>query len=863
MATHSRRFLRADLAQQILARALTLQPEPEPELEHEPEPEPESEPTPGILVKETYNRGDQECVCLEPAQRPFTLEPGAEHEPSSPAVLDWRRSLPACGSGSSMRLQVLPRVDGATIALEEAPSPKSIIDPEASSPQPPTPPESRSMAAAAAAAAVGAGETLWCVGLRRGSDQGGFGVRLYHSARNQLVQIDSLEPDSTAAQAGLKQGDQVLAIAGVWLPGRIPQSLSEAMAATREIGSSCAIEWIYSSPRTSVGAMAEKLVKDGADMLNTARDEAGFRSALASFTSALEIMPGYEPAEYGLAQARKALEFAIGASSQAKSEGGSPHSMTKPASAGNTAESEPYSEGTTDGELPGGTTYVVVSEAKVRRGIERSSPMVRTLELGTAIEVLTTAADSNGLLRLRFAEGWASIQAANGTLLLEEVFSCANGDAVQVVCSGEKAVWKGSCSLRSPSGRGSWAHGVAFVTTKRLVWYEEPTAGDRPVGSGARETVAFPLMRCTHWSARGGGLGFGLAEGFDATVETLPLSWEGLVQAQAGRWTLGFGRRSGERDQLLKMLAEARRDCLRLEGKRTPHALGQRAQRAACKRELGTSTPKELTVAWLSETRTTAASLQPRIRAAAEGEKAEARRILRKAQVAVRGVRDRVFLNIGEMLRVTLFSTPGWDSDYGGADRIMREGWVRLMHVRNETWRRRYLVLRHDSLDWYRECEGPTSYPSGGGQLFEMAERLRLVDISELTVGASPLEIRVVSSGCDSIGGELVQLRGLLIAELETEREQDAADWIHSIWAAMESQKASHASHVAAATSPRTEAERQQELDEAELAVQRLAQQQQRDEVDAIEQLDRANSSESADDQKAVYCAVLVGSYHE
>ena len=224
---------------------------------------------------------------------------------------------------------------------------------------------------------------------------------------------------------------------------------------------------------------AARLVQDGAAMLNAASDDDGFRSAMASFSAALAIDPASDAAAYGVAQARKALEFALEASASSGNQGGSP------------------ARGDGDGELCGGVTYRVVHEAKVRRGVERTSEMIRVLPPGHRVEVLAMEPDSTGLLRIRFAEGWVSVAASNsaGTLLLEEDFSCDTGAQLQVVCSGEKLVFQAAAGLRGPSG---WVHevGVAAVTTKRLLWYAEPAAGDRPPGSGGpRVAFAIPLHR--------------------------------------------------------------------------------------------------------------------------------------------------------------------------------------------------------------------------------------------------------------------------------------------------------------------------------------------------------------------------------
>ena len=60
------------------------------------------------------------------------------------------------------------------------------------------------------------------------------------------------------------------------------------------------------------------------------------------------------------------------------------------------------------GELPSRSVYRVVSEAKVRAGVERTSPMVRLLTAGMKVEVLADRPDSTGQLRCGIvaAGGW-------------------------------------------------------------------------------------------------------------------------------------------------------------------------------------------------------------------------------------------------------------------------------------------------------------------------------------------------------------------------------------------------------------------------------------------------------------------------
>ena len=166
-----------------------------------------------------------------------------------------------------------------------------------------------------------------------------------------------------------------------------------------------------------------QLVDAGAAALNSATEAVGFQRAMLKFDSALQLSPNCEEARYGKAQAKKALDFSAMASGMGDGSGGMEgRGMGMGAVTGDfprEAVSGYSAERTQPGALP---IFRVVSGAKVRQGRETTSGLVRELEPGSEIEVLEMALDGARRVRLRGSEGWISVQAANGQLLLEECF---------------------------------------------------------------------------------------------------------------------------------------------------------------------------------------------------------------------------------------------------------------------------------------------------------------------------------------------------------------------------------------------------------------------------------------------------------
>ena len=80
--------------------------------------------------------------------------------------------------------------------------------------------------------------------------------------------------------------------------------------------------------------------------------------------------------------------------------------------------------------------YRCLRKAIVRAGSELSSTKVGELRKGVVIETLDAQENENGLLRIRYADGWVSEKTARGQVVLEAV----SAGAVFVEAAAEEAV---------------------------------------------------------------------------------------------------------------------------------------------------------------------------------------------------------------------------------------------------------------------------------------------------------------------------------------------------------------------------------------------------------------------------------------
>ena len=269
----------------------------------------------------------------------------------------------------------------------------------------------------------------------------------------------------------------------------------------------------------------QQLVDAGAAALNSAADATGFQRAMLKFDSALQLNPCCEEARYGKAQALKALDLSVmAAGPPSEADGRGPAMAGASVSSAESPREGGYrltgAERTQPGVLP---IFRVVSGAVVRQGRETSSGLVRELEPGTEVEVLEMALDSARRVRLRGTEGWLSVQAANGQLLLEE---CFHPSSTPQVCQGEKKVYECEVALRRPCGFETQV-GTAEITTKRLRWTpsRRMEASTTDVPDWREAAVTIPLQRIIAFREKGGGLGLGALHGFELVFDTGPSWW--------------------------------------------------------------------------------------------------------------------------------------------------------------------------------------------------------------------------------------------------------------------------------------------------------------------------------------------------
>lgn len=67
----------------------------------------------------------------------------------------------------------------------------------------------------------------------------------------------------------------------------------------------------------------------------------------------------------------------------------------------------------------GAAYFKVLQRSVVRAGVEMDSPKKKEMEVGDVIEVEETAHNSKGTLRVRFSEGWTSVQSGSGVQILQ------------------------------------------------------------------------------------------------------------------------------------------------------------------------------------------------------------------------------------------------------------------------------------------------------------------------------------------------------------------------------------------------------------------------------------------------------------
>ena len=103
----------------------------------------------------------------------------------------------------------------------------------------------------------------------------GFGVEFYHSQRRKLIEIDRVDPGSPAYHAGLREGDELLMLAGVQVRGRETEGLKEAMLSVESLEAKemLDVEWhLWRPPPIDVDADMDGIEPAEADVVVTAAE---------------------------------------------------------------------------------------------------------------------------------------------------------------------------------------------------------------------------------------------------------------------------------------------------------------------------------------------------------------------------------------------------------------------------------------------------------------------------------------------------------------------------------------------------------------------------------------------------------------
>jgi hypothetical protein len=117
-----------------------------------------------------------------------------------------------------------------------------------------------------------------------------------------------------------------------------------------------------------------------------------------------------------------------------------------------------------------GTRYQCVKRCIYRAGFDLHSEFQGHLEVGTVITALESRWNSRGQLRVRFDQGWVSVTAGDGGMLLAAAtvapsFLADRGGASAAVAAGDTAVplttWRMAKRMRGPEEEGDLVDSVA------------------------------------------------------------------------------------------------------------------------------------------------------------------------------------------------------------------------------------------------------------------------------------------------------------------------------------------------------------------------------------------------------------------
>ena len=73
----------------------------------------------------------------------------------------------------------------------------------------------------------------------------------------------------------------------------------------------------------------------------------------------------------------------------------------------------------TDVEPTAGSKYRAVAKSAIRAGFELDSDKLGSVKVGEVIEVIEARKNADGVFRVKFAQGWASLKGRSGKVLLE------------------------------------------------------------------------------------------------------------------------------------------------------------------------------------------------------------------------------------------------------------------------------------------------------------------------------------------------------------------------------------------------------------------------------------------------------------
>jgi hypothetical protein len=97
-----------------------------------------------------------------------------------------------------------------------------------------------------------------------------------------------------------------------------------------------------------------------------------------------------------------------------------------------------------------GTLFVTCKRVLLRVGVEKTSACTEILELGSTITVLQTGQNQSGQLRVRCSQGWVSLKAESGEVLLEPASVVSTAQSVDLAEVTSPAVHDDGTAVAAP-----------------------------------------------------------------------------------------------------------------------------------------------------------------------------------------------------------------------------------------------------------------------------------------------------------------------------------------------------------------------------------------------------------------------------